>query len=112
MPSLGHLEQRRQYQERGVSSVEAEREVIRVRSLKGIGLIISAPQMMLLMSLRQMREHMVTNSPTVLSIVVGDSIRSVNFYSPMSRRLAIGCSDSLKGKEGDVLCVFEEGGKS
>lgn len=55
---------------------------------------------------------MVTNSPTVLSIVVGDSIRSVNFYSPMSRRLAIGCSDSLKGKEGDVLCVFEEGGKS
>ncbi len=47
------------------------------------------------------------DSRVALFIVASDKIRPVNFYSLTSRRLAIGCSDSWKGKEGDVLFVFE-----
>lgn len=45
------------------------------------------------------------DSRAALSIVVGDSISPINFYSPTSRRLAIGCSGSRK--EEDAMFVFE-----
>ena len=46
------------------------------------------------------------DSGACLSIVVGDNISPVNFYSPTGHPLVVGCSGPWKEKEGDKVFVF------
>ena len=53
---------------------------------------------------------LVLDSGDALSIVVGDIITPVNFYSSAGHPLVVGCSGFWEGEEGDQEFVFDHRG--